>query len=194
MLGEAEPVPDQAVEVTHEEVGQVEAPERIVLELLEAFARGEELVAVGALEHLDTLLGADPGEMTTCAAVGVPDEDAVAGRSLAGARDARPDRLGDLARSVVEDRRQALDLDVEPVPLGDRLQLARQSSAGDDERSLSPGHLHGDLPGHVLSLHGSPDDRKGLHEATDGPAGSGEPRRAATSSLAVSAATAASRQ
>ena len=125
-------------------------------------------VAVSARKAPNIARGrSDPGvEQATGAAVGVTEEDAPVEWLIAQAfLDRRNDPIG----PVVQRRGQVVDLDGirEFVDLQHGPQLTGESPAGEHERT---GHL------------------------TEGPGGSGVPRRVSTSCLAISAATPASRQ
>ena len=101
MAVEAEAADDEPVEVAGEEVGQVERPELLVAGARSKAARaGVELVAVGAGQALDALLGDDRVEQAARAAVGVGDEDPVV--ASAAPADPLADRGRDAARPVVE--------------------------------------------------------------------------------------------
>ena len=84
MAVEPERADDEPVEVAGQEVGQVERPGLLGGELLEGLAAGVELVAVGAGQALDALLGDDRIEQAARAAVGIGDEDAVIAGCAAG--------------------------------------------------------------------------------------------------------------
>ena len=125
-------------------------------------------------------------ERTSGAAVGVGDEHLAPG--LAGERifEGRHDPLG----SVVEVGRQVADLDRVGETAGDEhgAQLGRERAAADDEWC-------GDEWDRGERAVAALRQIRGHDHATDGPAGSARIlRRAFTSALAVSAATAASRQ
>ena len=75
MAVEAEPLPNERVEVLGQEVGEVEGARLGLLQRGEAVAAGEELVAVGAREPPDgRLLGEETVERPAGATVGVGDE------------------------------------------------------------------------------------------------------------------------
>ena len=100
----------EPLEVPGEEVGQPERAGLRVGQRGERGAAGVELVAVGAGQALDALLGEDAVEQAAGAAVGVGDEDPLVAVG-AGVADPAPDRAGDAAGPVVEVRRQAGDLE-----------------------------------------------------------------------------------
>ena len=90
---DAEAADDEPLEVAGEEVGQVERAGLVVGQRANVGAAGEELVAVGAGQALDALVGEDRVEQAAGAAVGVGDEDPL----VAVARAARI-RVADGAR------------------------------------------------------------------------------------------------
>ena len=131
MAIDPEPANDESVEVVGEEVGQPEGRRLVVGHLGEGGSAGEELVAMGAGQTLDTLLLENAIEQPARAAVGLGDEYLVE-----AVRSATPDPVADRARDpagpVVEIRRQAGDLDVREVG-GQGDELAAEGSAADHE-------------------------------------------------------------
>ena len=170
---QAEALPDQRLEVLGEEVGEVERAQFGLVQLLEQLAAGEELVAVITREAPEPgRLGQQRVEAATGASVGIPDQHlAISRRVVLGQQVAEGghDSLG----SVVQVGRQVADLELvaEVVGLQHRTKLGDQGATREYERATH-----------------------GVRVQTDGPGGSVRPRRADTSCLAVSDATAASRQ
>ena len=81
MSVEAEARDDQPVEVAGEEIGQEERAELLVGDRREGRGAGVELVAVGARQALDALLGQDRVEQAAGPAVGVGHEDVAVARA-----------------------------------------------------------------------------------------------------------------
>jgi len=77
MAVDAETANDEPLEVPGEEVGQPEGRRLVIGHRGEVRPAGEELVAVGAGQALDALLGEDGVEEAAGPAVGVGDEDLV---------------------------------------------------------------------------------------------------------------------
>ena len=77
MAVEAEALDDQPVEVAGQEIGQEERPELLVGDRREGRRARVELVAMGAREALDALLGQHRIEQAAGPAVGVGHEDAL---------------------------------------------------------------------------------------------------------------------
>ena len=163
---EAEARDHQSLEVTHQEIRQVERAGFLVGERLEGLRAGEELVAVRARQSLDAFLRDDRIEQAARAAIGLGDVDLLVGATARA--DGVADGVRDLLGTVVQLRRQALHVEGRPAvrPL-QRDDLAGEGAAGDDQ-----------------------DGRRARHRSDQWAAA----RRAAISALAVSTATAASRQ
>ena len=77
VIGDAETLQDQAVEVPDEVVGEIEGAQFGLVQAGEAVGARVQLVAVDAGQALDALLGADPVEQAPRPAVHVADEDRV---------------------------------------------------------------------------------------------------------------------
>ena len=129
---DAEAADHEPLEVAGEEVGQPERRRLLVGQSGEGRAAGEELVAVGARQPLDALLGEHRVEQAARAAVGVGDEDplvavapALRGSAPGRAPGCLPGRLwssgGRQATSTFGSGR------------GQRDELARERAAADDE-------------------------------------------------------------
>ena len=138
---DTEAVEDDAIEVLHEVVSEVEGGRVLVVHGVEHLLPGEELVAVRPGKHFDALLGGDVGEFTGRAAVAVPEEDAVV--VAAGPVETSSHGIGDLRWPVVQDARQALERDVaESVKSGDVSDLGGQRAAGQDQHLRRVDGLH----------------------------------------------------
>ena len=174
-----------------EEVGEIERPGFGLVERREPLRSGEQLVAVGSRKPPDRPFA--PGdvrvEQATGAAIGVAEHHRTFGFVFG---ETGPDRRHDALRPVVQRSREILHVD-ESVETGRRehgSQLGRQRSAREDERGAGGASRESAIVPDGLADIGP--TRTGQ---TDGPGGSAlRNRRAATSSFAVSAATAASRQ
>jgi hypothetical protein len=134
---DAEAADHEPLEVAGEEVGQPERRRLVLCHLGERLAAGEELVAVGAGQPLDALLGDDRVEQAARAAVGVGDEDRLVAVG-AGLADPVPDLGGNPLGPVVEVRREAGDVDAGQAA-GKRDELAGERPAPDDERASVAG-------------------------------------------------------
>ena len=138
---DAEAVEDDALEVLHEVVGEVEGGRVFVVHGVEHLLSGEELVAVRPGKHLDAFLGGDFGEFAGRAAVAVPEQDAVV--VSASPFETGPHGIRDLRRPVVQDARQALERDVaQSVKSRDVTDLGGQRAAGQDQHLRRVDGLH----------------------------------------------------
>ena len=167
---------DQRLEMSREEIGQVEGGWVSVVEREPVGVPREEAIAVVAGKPLDAVLGEHGVQRSARAAVGVCDEHPLV---RAGSRtELLVHRAGDEARGGVKFARQALHLDVRPsVQPDDGEYLAGYGAAGKHEHSGRRGRSE------CLLV---------LEEV--GQVAAAAARRASTSACAVSAAIAASRQ
>jgi hypothetical protein len=134
-----QPLPDQRVELARQEVGQPERADLLLRQLLEPVEAREEGVAVRPLDPPDPLLGQHPVQFAPGAAVAIGDQDPRIVRPVAPDRLA--DRLGDELRLVVQLRRQALQLHMgEAVCPDQRQDLAGERPAGENQGGLGQGH------------------------------------------------------
>src|SRR6267142_6073968 len=163
----------QAVEMAQQKVGEVEGSRLGLGKRGERKGGGEELVAMGARNAFNPLLAQHPFQQPAGAAVAVGDED----RIIAFARGANEGANGggNLFGPVVQLGRQAAHVDLVPaIGTAQCRDLVRQRPTGDDQQPRAP-------PRNFLS-----------HCTAQWAAAPA--RRAAISPLAVSTATAASRQ
>src|SRR6185436_10595409 len=177
---EPEAAHDERLEVTGEEVGQVEGRGLVLVHCVPGVVSGEEAVAVRAGQPLHVVLSQDDVERAAGSAVGIGDEDALVAAGELG--ELRVDRRRDPLGSRVELGREAADVDLRPpVELDDGEDLPCDRAAREDEDArLGARARVGDL---VVEQR-----RRGRHDAATAA------RRASTRACAVSAATAASRQ
>src|SRR6478736_29683 len=132
---EAEPGPDDRVELACQEVGQVERPDFLLLEGPVGCRTGIELVAVGALDPVDALAFEIGVEGSRRPAIGVGDEDAdVTTLACADLLDLGRHGVGDQLRAHVETGIDRFDANAGD-PAGQCQHLARQGSAADDDES-----------------------------------------------------------
>jgi hypothetical protein len=125
----------QRLELSGEEVGQVEGAGLGIGEQGKAILTGKGRVAMWPRKTLDLLLLEHAIQSTARAAIGIGDKDAAIGapRLL----DCGPNRIGDLFRPVVQRRRQAAQIEMrQPVSGDDRNDLAGERTASDNERPL----------------------------------------------------------
>jgi hypothetical protein len=132
MTVDAQALPDQRVELPGQEVGQPEGADLLLRQLREPVEPGEERIAMDSVDPLHAFLGQHPVELAAGAAVAIGDQDALMVRTMP------PDRVPDGARNelrlVVQLRRQAVQLHVrQSVRLDQRQDFARQCPAGEDQ-------------------------------------------------------------
>jgi len=132
-------LPDQRVELARQEVGQPERADLLLRQLLEPVEAREEGVAVRALDPPDSFLGQHPVQLAPGAAVAIGDQDPRVVRTVAPDRVAY--RLRDELRLVVQLCRQALQLHMgQAVCPGQRQDLAGERPAGEDQGGRGLGH------------------------------------------------------
>ena len=122
--------PDESIELAGQEIGQVECGELIAGALDKALCSFEECVAMWTAKHLDTQLGGCGLQVSTSAAIRVGEEYALVSIS-SGRRDGLANGGGDALGMIVQDRGQALQVDVlEAICVGDGKDLMRQRTTG----------------------------------------------------------------
>ena len=135
MAVDPEALDHQRLELSGEEVGQVEGAGLGIGEHGKAILPGKGRVAMGPRKTLDLLLLEHAIQSAARAAIGIGDEDAAIGAPRLV--DRLTNRTGDLLRAVVQGRRQAAQIEMRQAVGGDdRNDLAGQRTAGDDECPL----------------------------------------------------------
>ena len=139
MVGDAECVHHEPIEVPGEEVREVEGGRIVAVHAPEAVGAGEELVAVRTRQPLDAELGTHVVDRSGGATVGVADEHEVEPVVVAFESTAK---LGsDVRGTQMQGRRQALDAQIDHVvQLADRLELVDERATGQHEYPGRPGH------------------------------------------------------
>ena len=146
MLLDPEPLPDQALEVARQIVGQEERARLLIHHLLEVRRAGEPLIAVRPLDPLHALFGENAVQLAPGAAIAIEHEDAV--ELLPPGSDLAPDPRRDLFRPVVPDRGQAGDLHpvVPATRLAHRQEFLGQCAAGDEQGLWAVRHTFDPAP------------------------------------------------
>src|SRR5271167_4821235 len=172
MAIEAKTLQHQAIEMAQQKIRQIERPRLRLGQRSEHRSCREELVAMCAGNALHALLAQHLVEHAARSAVAIGNENRAA--TVAGGVNQRANRSRNLFRSIVQFGRQAAHGQRIPaVRAAECSDLVRQRTAGDDQQPLAAASLGGD---HSAQCAAAP------------------ARRAAISPLAVSTATAASRQ
>jgi hypothetical protein len=137
MTVETEAAYHERLEMTDQIVGEIEGPRFGVVERGEFLEPGVEGVAMIPGDTFDAGSRQHPVERAAGTAIAVEAEDPRI--AIARGGELGRDRFGDPRRRVVQDGRQALEIDMGPaVERGDRQHLARKRAAGDDQRAWRP--------------------------------------------------------
>jgi len=170
VLSDAEAFPDEPIEVGDEIVRQIEGARITLAQGGECFVAREELIAMSSRQTHQTLGVAVRVELAAGAAIGVPDKDAVMGAFAARPIHSLAQCSNNVLGTVVVPGRQALNRHRELIELHHVEHLAGKCAAGHHEGA------------------------RWIHRRRHDACAYAAERLAATSALAVSAATAASRQ
>ena len=141
---ELEPTNDERLEMTREEVRQVEGCGLVLLHRVPGVVSGQEAVAVGAGQAFHAVSIQHDVQRAGRAAIGIGDEDPVVAAGDLG--ELHVDCVRDLRRRVVELGGKAAHVDVgPPVEADHREHLARDRSARQDEHVGAIGRVERDL-------------------------------------------------
>lgn len=131
---QSETADHQPIEMAHEKIGQEEAARLLCGQIFECRAASEKLVTVGARQALHFTGGQCPVQGAPRAAVGIGDEEPIVMTALR--LNSRAHGARNPSGTVVQMRREALDLDMGPiVQFTNPQQLPGQGAAGDNQGS-----------------------------------------------------------
>ena len=129
---DAEPLDHQGIELPGEKIRQVERAGLGIRQSIEHGLARIERIAVRPGNPLDALLGQHPVERATRAAVAIENQDPAVLRTMLV--DLGAHGIGDPLRAIVQQRRDAGDVEmVEPAGLDHGQRLARERAAGDEQ-------------------------------------------------------------
>ena len=129
---QSERLDDHCLEVAREEIREIEGAQFLFRQLVEFFKAGKERVAMGTLDPLCTRFLQHLVEQAAGSAIAIADQDLRIGVPVQ--QDRAPHLVGDLVWRIVKLCRQAGQVDmIEAVDVSDRYDLARERATGNNE-------------------------------------------------------------